>query len=284
MKRFASHVAAAGAVAVVAVSVLAGGVATATTAASSSLPTLTLALNGKSVTVGGRTVSGAVNVVTTVTGEKQGGPVLIRLNPGVSFAAFAQATAAIRAHHGDLNYLNPFGSVVFSTPAGRGTSSAQTVLQPGNYFALDTGKSGGKPPHAAFTVIQSVSPATLPTPGATVSMIEFSFGGPRTLHHGELVRSVNAGFLVHMDVFGQVKNLAAARKVVALLRAGKDNAAGRLFIGAGGTFAGPVSSGSVQQEVVTAKPGIYVQACFMNTQDGREHTRLGMERIFRITK
>lgn len=86
-----------------------------------------------------------------------------------------------------------------------------------------------------------------------------------------------------MDVFGQVRNLAAARKAVALLLAGKDNAANRLFIG-GGTFTGPVSSGALQQEVVSAKPGVYVQECFMNTQDGREHTRLGMERIFRITK
>jgi len=27
-----------------------------------------------------------------------------------------------------------------------------------------------------------------------------------------------------------------------------------------------------------------VQVCFMETQDGRDHTRLGMERIIRIVK
>ena len=39
-----------------------------------------------------------------------------------------------------------------------------------------------------------------------------------------------------------------------------------------------------QQETISAKPGWYVQACFMETQDGRSHTLLGMERIFKITK
>ena len=34
----------------------------------------------------------------------------------------------------------------------------------------------------------------------------------------------------------------------------------------------PASPGAMQQEVLNAKPGYYVQACFMDTQDGREHT------------
>jgi len=45
-----------------------------------------------------------------------------------------------------------------------------------------------------------------------------------------------------------------------------------------------VSHEAFQQETITAKPGWYVQACFMETQDGRDHTRLGMERIIKITK
>ena len=49
-------------------------------------------------------------------------------------------------------------------------------------------------------------------------------------------------------------------------------------------FHGPLSQGAFQQEVITAKPGWYVQVCFMDTQDGREHTLLGMERIIKITR
>ena len=279
MKRIASLIAAVGSAAAVLLYLLAAGAS-----AAGSLPTLTLALNGKSVTVGGSTVSGAVNVVTTVTGEPQGEPTLVRLNPGVPFSAFVQAVAVVNAHHGDLNYLDPYGSLVFNVPANRGTSSAQTVLQPGNYFALDT-QGNGTPPHTTFTVTPSSSPATLPRPGATISTIEFAFRGPTTLHDGELLRAENDGFLVHMDAFGRTKNLADAQKAVALLRAGKDNAAGKLLQGPQNQgFAGPLSSGGVQQVLVNEKPGWYVQACFMDTQDGREHTQLGMERIFRIVK
>jgi hypothetical protein len=50
------------------------------------------------------------------------------------------------------------------------------------------------------------------------------------------------------------------------------------------SFTGPLSSGALQQETITAKPGIYVEVCFMETQDGRAHTQLGMERIIKITK
>ena len=45
---------------------------------------------------------------------------------------------------------------------------------------------------------------------------------------------------------------------------------------------GPASPGAMQQQVLTAPPGYYVEACFMNTQDGREHTQLGMVRLVQI--
>jgi hypothetical protein len=48
------------------------------------------------------------------------------------------------------------------------------------------------------------------------------------------------------------------------------------------TFAGPLSHDAAQQLVVRVRPGWWVLACFMNTQDGREHTQLGMERVIHI--
>ena len=45
-----------------------------------------------------------------------------------------------------------------------------------------------------------------------------------------------------------------------------------------------MSHEALMQETITAKPGIDVQVRFMQTQDGRDHTRLGMERIIKITK
>ena len=174
--------------------VVGSGAAAARAGAAGKLPTLTLALNGKSIKVGGSMVSGAVKIVTTVTHEGQGEPTLFHLNKGVSAADFGKAVAALHAHHGDPNYLDPYGQLVFNLGVFKGKSSAEAYLPAGNYFALDTEKAGGKNPHAYFTVTKSSSPAALPKPGATSTTIEFAFRGPKVIHDGDLLRMQNHGF------------------------------------------------------------------------------------------
>ena len=95
------------------------------------------------------------------------------------------------------------------------------------------------------------------------------------------MRFENDGYLVHMVVGIRVKNRAVAAAETAALLAGKDKLAMRLASGVA-NFAGPLSPDGLQQEVINAKPGVYVLACFMNTQDGREHTQVGMERTITI--
>jgi hypothetical protein len=263
-------------------SIFAVGIPTATSAASSGLPTLTLTLNGRSVAVSGALQSGAVNVVSSVS-VKHTEPVLIRLNPGIPFSAFAQAGAAINAHHGDLNYIDPYGSIVFDVSADKGTTSAQTTLQQGNYLAVDISSSNPDPPHAAFVISQAPQPASLPKPGATISAIDFAFHGPSKIHDGEVVRFQNSGFLVHPIQGISVKNAKTARQLTALLRAANDKQAPKLGISFP-EFAGPLSPGGLQQELITERPGIYVLACILRTQDGRAQTQLGMERTIRIGK
>jgi hypothetical protein len=123
----------------------------------------------------------------------------------------------------------------------------------------------------------------LPKPGATVTSIEFGFTGATTLRVGQIVRWANAGFLVHMIVGAQAPNLATANKIAALLKAGKDTAAQALAIGSF-SFDGALSHGESFESVISQKPGFWVIACFMNTQDGREHTTLGMEKVIQILK
>ena len=263
-------------------SIVGVAVTSVSSAASSGLPTLTLVLNGRSVAVGGALQSGAVNVVSRVSVQHTE-PVLIRLNPGVPFSAFAQAGAAINAHHGDLNYLAPYGSIVFDVSADKGTTSAQTTLQPGNYLAIDLSSSSPDPPHTTFVIGQAPQPRSLPRPGATITAIDFAFRGPSTLHDGELVRFQNSGFLVHPVQGIGVKNARNARRLTALLRAANDKEAPKLAISFP-EFAGPLSRGGVQQELITEPPGIYVLASILPTQDGREQTQLGMERTIQIVK
>jgi hypothetical protein len=283
MKRLSGRSIAGALAGVIMTGLLAGSAATASGAATvSTLPTLTLTMTGHSVAVGGTPVTGAVDVASTVSGEKQAEPTLLYLKPG---ATFAQAFAAAESHHGDPNYIDPYGAIVFDALAPKGTSTAQTMLlEPGTYVAVDTiGNNPRKWPYTQFTVAPSAAPAALPAAKATVKAIEFGFRGPSTLRDGTMVRFENAGFLVHMVQAIEVKDAASAKALTALLLAGQDRKAQKLATGFT-SFMGPMSPGGVQQFVLHAKPGVYVLACFMDTQDGREHTQLGMERTIRVVK
>jgi hypothetical protein len=267
-KRYASPLAMVSALVVAGALAFAGGASGA-----ASLPTLTVTLTGtKSVSVSGSTVSGAVSVV----GSGHGQFALVRLNPG---ASIQQAAGAVQSHHGDINALTPYGALIVDAGA---PGTVQTILTPGSYVALNV--TGNAPAFAPFTVTRSSSPAALPAAKATETSIEFRFKGPKVLHNGTMVRAVNGGWLVHMiDLIG-VRNRATAHKVMALLRAGKDRRAQRLVSGPFVSLLGPASPGALQQQVLHTKPGLYIQACFMNTQDGREHSQLGMLRLVRVVK
>jgi len=279
-KRLSSLIAMAGAFAVTATLAF-----TASAGAASSLPTLNIALTGTTgVSVSGSTVSGAVNVSSTFSGKAPSGPNsngptwgLIRLNPGVSIP---QLVVTVRSHQGDLNALTPYASL-FADGSAPGT--VQTVLTPGDYVAVNI-TGNGSPAFAPFTVTQSASPAALPAAAATETAIDFGFRGPTVLHDGTIVRAQNGGYLVHMIIGIGVKNAATGRAVMALLHAGKDGAAQKLASRQFINLAGPLSPGGMQQTVLHTKPGYYVEACFMNAQDGREHTQLGMMRLIRVVK
>jgi hypothetical protein len=263
---------------------LAGSAFAAGAAQAAPLPTFSVTVNASSITVGTAPKSGAVNVLTSVSGLKEAGAILFLLKPGVTYAEVESFLAEKKKGQGDPNKASKFGSLVFDAEAEPGhASEAQTYLQPGQYLALAISGEGGPKFHTQFTVAAAASPIALPAPQATIRSIEFGFTGPTTLHDGELVRFENEGFLVHMDAAFQVKSMKTAKKLVKALLAGNEKAANKLAIG-GAIFAGPLSSGAYQQETITAKPGIYVQACFMDTQDHRSHTTLGMERIIKITK
>jgi hypothetical protein len=244
---------------------------------STALPVITVKMTGKKITVGGALQSGGVRVVSTVTGEPAGGPTFIRLNPGVTPAQL------FKAAQGDPNNIALIASIVFSPPANKGTSSAQVSLRPGNYVAVDLGSSSPAPPFTTFKITKAASPATLPAPKAAMSSIEFSFRGPGTLHNGDLVRFGNDGFLVHMIVAARGASLAGAQKIAKLLKEGKNGQAQRLATGFT-TFVNILTHGASEQQVVNVRPGFWVLTCFFDTQDHREHTTLGMERVIHITK
>ena len=281
-KRFMALVAAGATAATVGALLIPGGAG----AAGGSLPTVKIALKGATgVKESGQAVSGAVKVVSTFSGKVPSGPNshgpsvgIVRLNPGVTPQ---QVFKAINRHHGDLNALDQYGALLMSAGA---PSTVELKLTPGdNYYAIN--ETGNGSPHVArFSVKKSSSPASLPAATSTQTAIEFGFSGSTKLHDGTIVRASNGGYLVHMNVMLGVSSAAKGRRLMAALRAGHDSKAQTLsnhqFVG----LMGPVSPGASQQQVLHAKPGWYVEACFMDTQDGREHTTLGMERLVHIVK
>src|ERR1700677_3917023 len=110
------------------IAVVASGLvlATAPSVAAGSLPTLTLALTKNTVTVGGAQVAGAVNIVTTVTGERSDAPALLLLRPGVTVPELAKVLSSLGSES-PLDAIDPYASIVFDGSAAEGTpTSAQT--------------------------------------------------------------------------------------------------------------------------------------------------------------
>ncbi|MBV9535494.1 MAG: hypothetical protein JO321_08805 [Solirubrobacterales bacterium] len=261
----------------------AGALALASTSSAGALPVLTVTMNGKSITVSGNVASGAVDVHSVVSGEKQGNVVLVRLNQGVTQAQIIKALAAASK---DPNAAQLVGAIAFNsrTPKGHPTD-VQTVLQPAKrYLALDVGGKG-KPRLTQFTVSPAAKPATLPAAASTTKAIEFGFRGSTTLKNGTMTRGINDGWLVHMNDFLGAKSKSDAKKLAAGLKAGKSMKKLRKYLTRSFfEVFGPVSHGAVQQFVLQTKPGYYVEACFMTTQDRRVHTVLGMERVVKVVK
>jgi hypothetical protein len=262
---------------------LAGTLFASVSAQATTLPTLTLSITSSSITVGGATQSGAVNVVSTATGVKEANAILVQLRPGATVAELE--TALNNGAGKDPNKATKYGSIVFDAEVIPGkTNEAQMELEPGEYVALAGEGEGPQKFKDAFTVTAAAAPAVLPTPEATVRAIDFDFRGPTTLHDGELVRFEDEGYLVHMDIAFPAKSKQAAKLIVKGLLTGKEKGLEKLVSAPPFSFTGPVSHEAFQQETITAKPGWYVQACFMETQEGVPHTRLGMERIIKIVK
>ena len=257
---------------------------TAAAQAASPLPTLDIALGKGTIAVSGSTVSGAVNVVTTAAkGLKEPSPVLVRLNAGATAEELLSLLASKAGQ--DPNNVVKLGAIVFDGEAKAGaTTEAQTELEPGNYVAVSIEGEGKATAHQAFTVAGATTPAKLSAPAATIRTIEFGFTGPSTVKVGQVVRFENEGFLVHMDIAFPVKSRRAAQKAMADFKLGREKALFKLIAGEPLTLFGPLSHGAFQQETIAARPGWYVQACFMDTQDHRQHTRLGMERVLHVVK
>jgi hypothetical protein len=253
----------------------------ASAAGASSLPTLSLSLGVRSLSLAGPQQSGAVDVLVRASAVKQAGAALFRLSPGVSLAEVEALLPGELV--GDMSAADRYGSFVLEQEAPtQGSSEVQIELLPGEYLALTLPGEGEAALHVSFSVYEALAPTVLPIPEATLRASGTGLHGPSALHDGELVRFEDEGNLVHADFALPVRSVAGARKVLRLLLAGRGKALGGLLAGAPVSFAGPLSPGAYQQETITAPPGVYVEVCSTNAQEPRARARRGMDRIIEI--
>ena len=278
------------AVAVVAISsitallALAGGLLAAGSAQASTLPTLTLTLTKTSITVGGATQSGAVNVVTTGhAASRKGRAILFLLKPG---ATVAEVETALKNGAGkDPNKASKYGTIVFDEEASPGkTNEAQTYLQPGSVRCprrrrrrraeAQRALHGDRLPHHPARCRRR-RPRSARSSSASVDRARGT-----TASSCALKTKASSCTWTSCSPSRATRPPSRSSRICwpGRKRGSKSSSPGNRS--APGRFRMKPSS----RTTITAKPGWYVQACFMETQDGRVHTRLGMERIIRIVK
>lgn len=107
---------------------------------------------------------------------------------------------------------------------------------------------------------------------------------------GEFARCVlgrfrDAGYLIHIGTYAEVSSAGQAASVEKLLIAGHAEQAQAHLPGPTGRFFGPLWHVGLRQEAIITQPrGNYVLACVMPTQDGRDHSELGLMRTLRVVR
>ncbi len=155
----------------------AGAAGAAGTAQHAALPKITVAMNGKKISVGGALQSGGARIVSTVTGEPQGAPIFVRLNPGVTLGQFFALLHSPASN--DPNNLDGVASIVTDAQANRGTSTIQAYLAPGQYVAFDTvANNPASWPVTTFVITKAAHPVALPRRRRRSRRSSSASGGP----------------------------------------------------------------------------------------------------------
>ena len=149
--------------------------------------------------------SGGVRIVSTVTGEREGAPIFVRLDPGVTLAQFFKLLLVPLRMTRTTRRLR---LDVTDAAATKGTSTIQAKLQSGQYVARLSGRPA-KWPFTTFTISAAAHPAHL-RPRRLRSLRSSLASAARDAARGALLRFANHGFLVHMIVFATASNATNA--------------------------------------------------------------------------
>ena len=242
------------------------GVPVTLAAAQSSVPTVAVSASGGNVVMDPSGPIGAGPTRFTFRGEGEFD--LATLRAGVTLDQLRQSLSNPRS-------VKALGQVFLeaAVPPGKPVT---VDLRPNTTYvaAVIAGR------RQAFTTFTTGGPngATAPRPDARIRMVDYGFGGPKTLPRNGRIRVENAGTAFHFAIAFPLRPNVPNRQVNRALRGTNERALGRVIAGEPVDVQGLISPGSTNDnEVSFGRPGRYAMVCFFS-----EHNRLGMYRIYRV--
>jgi hypothetical protein len=212
---------------------------------------------------------------------------IAQLNPGVT-PAQVMAVAAKGSIPG-ISQLVSFVGGVNATLAVNGAQQAVLNITPGQYAALCFIAGPDGMPHFQMGMIDMFTAAnaansssTKPSTDTTVTLSNFSFKMPATLHQGSLIQVTNQGDQSHeMTIVKAAPGKTTKDVVDSLITNGPDGATIADTIPVGGM--GALAPGKTGWLMLNLPPGDYVATCFVVDAGSRKaHSMLGMEYQFTV--
>jgi hypothetical protein len=242
------------------------GVPVTLAAAQSSVPTVAVSASGSNVVLDSSGPIGAGP--TRFTFEGRGEFNLATLRAGVTLDELRQSLS-------DPRSVRALGQVFLEATTVPG--KAVTVdLRPNTTYvaAVIAGR------RQAFTTFTTGGPngASAPRPDARIRMVDYGFGGPKTLPRNGTIRVENAGTAYHFAIAFPLRRGVTNRQVNRAFRGTNEQALGRVIAGEPIDVQGLISPGSTNDnEVSFGRRGRYAMVCFFS-----EHNKLGMYRVYRV--
>jgi hypothetical protein len=248
-------------------------------AASSAAPqAVTISASASGVTVPDSVPAGLVTFSIENTTDKPFGPLLARLNEGVTMDAFMAAL-----QKGPMEAV-PLVSLLGGVTTQPGAIDKVTYdLKAGDYVLLDF--AGEAPTVKSFKVAGEAAKANAPTADVAVSLYDFAFSLPDQITAGEHVWQLqNKGSQWHEMVIIKVDDkmtVAELRELLTKAATAEDPSqlpAQPLFSWS------PMSQGETAWLNLKLEPGIYLVACFLPDLmgSGHAHVDLGMNQLITV--
>lgn len=234
---------------------------------------VTLAKGNTTIAGADTLVAGLTKITARNTGPKPVNFALARLRPGKTLADLqAETKRSANVPEGTTATLTTY----FGLAPGQ-TFTTTLSLPPGDYVTTQPPDGKGLGPAVQFSVANGAAGGSPPATTGTVLLYDYGISAPASIPGRGTLAIKDIGSNYHFLIGIRLNRGVSADKVVADIKAGKDNGPppGQFV-----TIIGVVNPGTVNYVKTNLTPGSYVIACFNSDRHsaGHNHSRYGMVR------